>query len=69
MNERPQRNSNLRFRENPCHICGSEEYTWGTSVGGQGGPVYFRPEGGWIGSGQPLCIRKCSSCGNVQFFA
>ena len=55
MNERRPRSSNPR--ENPCHICGYQEFSWGDSVGGQRGPVYFRPEGGWPGSGQPLYTR------------
>ena len=67
MNERRPRSSNPR--ENPCHICGYQEFSWGSSVGGQRGPVYFRPEGVLFGGGQPLYTRKCDSCGNVQFFA
>lgn len=45
MDEGRRRNSNPR--ENPCLICGSEEYIWGTSVGGKNGSVCFLPEG-WI---------------------
>ncbi len=66
MNER-RRNSNPI--ENPCHICGYQEYIRGSSVAGKVGPVYFRPEDGWIGSGEPLYTRKCERCGNVQFFS
>ncbi|MEM6754392.1 MAG: hypothetical protein AAF630_15645, partial [Cyanobacteria bacterium P01_C01_bin.38] len=65
MNERRRRNRNPK--EYPCHICGCDEFTWGTSVGGRGA-VYFRPEGGWFTISEPLHIRKCDSCGNAQFF-
>ncbi len=66
MNER-RRNSNPR--ENPCHICGYQEYIWGSSVAGRGGPVYFRPEGKLFGGGEVLYTRKCERCDNVQFFS
>lgn len=66
MNQR-ERNSNPK--ENPCHICGSQEFIWGRSVGGTSDWVYFRPDGGWPGSGEALRTRKCRYCGNVEFFA
>ncbi|MEM6404688.1 MAG: hypothetical protein AAF757_31420 [Cyanobacteria bacterium P01_D01_bin.116] len=66
MSERRRRKRDPK--EYPCHICGNEEYIWGTSVGGRG-PVYFRPEGGWFVISEILYPRKCSLCGNVQFFA
>ena len=67
MNEQPQQNNNLK--QNPCHICGSQEFAWGRSVCDDFGWLYFRPEGGWRGDGEKLSIRKCNQCKNVQFFA
>ncbi len=67
MNQRRQRSSNPK--ENPCHICGYQEFIWGNSLAGRSGPVYFRPEGGWFKRAEPLYIRKCGWCGNVQFFS
>ncbi|MBV6625644.1 MAG: hypothetical protein KI793_22410 [Rivularia sp. (in: Bacteria)] len=67
MKERRRRNSNPK--ENPCLICGYEEYIWGTSLGGRN-PAYFFPEGrGWFRISEPLHTRKCGWCGNVQFFS
>ena len=65
MNEQPQNN----LKQNPCHICGSQEFTWGRSVCDDFGWLYFRPEGGSWGDGEKLSIRKCNQCKNVQFFA
>lgn len=65
MNEQPQNN----FKQSPCPICGSQEFTWGRSVCDDFGWLYFRPEGGWRGDGEKLSTRKCNQCKNVQFFA
>ncbi|MEA5592964.1 hypothetical protein [Rivularia sp. UHCC 0363] len=66
MNEQPK-NSNLK--QNPCHICGSQEFIWGRSVSNEYDWLYFRAEGGMWGDGEKLRARKCSKCKNVQFFA
>jgi hypothetical protein len=52
----------------PCPICHATDYEWG-KPGSEGG-LYFVPEGTWFGFGQgePLRLRKCLSCGNVQIF-
>lgn len=67
MNEQIQPNHNPK--QNPCHICGSQEFIWGRSVDSQFGWVYFRPDKGIQGDGERLSTRKCNQCKNVQFFA
>lgn len=63
MNEQPQQNHD--FKQNPCHICGSQ----GRSVGNEHDWLYFRADGGIWGDGEKLSARKCIKCKNVQFFA
>ena len=55
--------------QNPCHICNSEEFIWGRGVYEANGWIYFRADKDSWGDGKKLRARKCSQCGNVQFFA
>ncbi|AFY57107.1 hypothetical protein Riv7116_4690 [Rivularia sp. PCC 7116] len=66
MNEKPQQNN--KSNQNLCHICGSQEFISGRSVGNQNDWLYFRSEGGFWGDGEKLSARKCSQCKNVQLF-
>ncbi len=66
MNAQPQNNNP---KQNPCHICGSQYFIWGRSVGNEHDWLYFRADGGMWGDGEKLRARKCSQCNNVQFFA
>jgi predicted nucleic-acid-binding Zn-ribbon protein len=57
-------------RHKPCPVCGGLDYTWG-SVVVTGQPLiemYFRPDGGRMGSGRSVQARECKRCGNVQWF-
>lgn len=67
MNQQPQLNNHSQ--QNPCHICGSQEFVWGRTIGGTNDWVYFRTKGGWWGEGEKLHARKCIQCQNVQLFA
>lgn len=72
MNKQAQKNHNPK--ENPCHICGSQEFIWGRSVGAGEDLIvtswlYFRADKGSWGDGEKLRARKCNKCDNVQLFA
>lgn len=67
MNQQPEKKNNIK--QNPCHICGSQGFTWGRGVGNSHDWIYFRTDGGWWGDGEKLRARKCNQCQNVQFFA
>lgn len=51
---------------NPCPICGSQTYEWGT-LRSDGG-VWYRTNGSLALTGEGLLARLCKDCGNVQIF-
>lgn len=63
---------NLDPKENPCPVCGSQDFSWGEPRAGREAPgefVYYRPDGStWEDGDFPLYSRLCNRCGNVLFF-
>ncbi|WP_414571191.1 hypothetical protein [Nostoc sp. CCY 9925] len=69
MNNQPN-HKNFSPQETPCHICGSQNFVWGRTVGESVSQwVYFRADGAGWGEGEKLRARKCRDCNNVQLFS
>jgi hypothetical protein len=62
----------LDSKENPCPVCGSEDFRWGLPIAGKEAPgefTYFRSGGTtWEDGDIPLQARLCNQCGNVLIF-
>jgi hypothetical protein len=72
MSESSEPRRYLNSKDNPCPVCGSEDFSWGMPIAGKEAPgefTYFRPDGStWEDGDIPLCSRLCNRCGNVLFF-
>jgi len=75
MNEKKKKND---FSDRPkaeywnpelCPTCGNNDFTWGNIFDGDIQKIYFRKEGGFLGTGKLIKARQCKRCGNVQLFA
>lgn len=61
------------FGRNICHICGGHDFVWGETRVYNGRVIAFHEgysDPGSIPSSraEPLHARRCSNCGNVQWF-
>lgn len=60
------------FRAEKCPICSRDDYEWGRMIVGKSVPgqsAVFRPNNSsWNDNDAQLDVRRCLSCGNVQFF-
>gem|GEM_PF-3519814 len=55
-----------------CVFCGSAEFIWGHTYGADGWKVHFLAEGPFFtftSKKEPVRVRKCDRCGNLQFFS
>ena len=55
-----------------CPFCGRTEYIWGVLTSKDKAEVVFHPDGPFFtltSPNEPLRVRKCEECGNVQCFS